>query len=75
MQKKQSWEDIDETLAKQPKIRMPNRRALAMWSSFDLARFRGGEEDWDDWDEEERGRAGDEDPKLDCNLSEYFCEF
>ena len=54
MRKKQSWADIDETLAKQPKIRMPNRRALAMWSSFDLARFRGGEEDWDDWEDRKR---------------------
>ena len=54
MQKKQSWGDIEETLKNQPRIRLPDRRALALWGSFELARFRGSNEDWEDWEDRKR---------------------
>ena len=47
MRKKLSWADIDETIKKDPKVKLPNRRALTLWNGFDLSRFRGVEDDWE----------------------------
>ena len=46
MRKKLSWADIEETIKKVPKVKLPNRRALTLWNGFDLSRFKGVEEDW-----------------------------
>ena len=45
MRKKLSWADIEETIKKDPKVKLPDRRALTLWNGFDLSRFRGVEED------------------------------
>ena len=42
-----TWAGIDE---KQPKIKLPDRRALMLWNSFDLSHFRASEENWEDWE-------------------------
>ena len=46
-------------LKNQPRVRLPDRRSLPVWNSFELARSRRAEEDWEDWevrkrDEQER---------------------
>ena len=45
-----SWSDIDRDIATQPKIKLPDRRFLNLWSSYDLWQFRAAEEDWKDWE-------------------------
>jgi len=45
-----TWAAIDEDIAKQPKIKLPDRRALMLWNSFDLSHFRASEENWEDWE-------------------------
>ena len=45
-----TWAAIDEDIAKQPKIKLPDRRALLLWNSFDLSHFRASEENWEDWE-------------------------
>ena len=46
MRKKLSWADIEETIKKDPKSKLPDGWALTLWNGFDIARFRGVEEDW-----------------------------
>ena len=45
-----TWAAIDEDIAKQPKIKLPDRRASMLWNSFDLSHFRASEENWEDWE-------------------------
>ena len=45
-----SWSDIDRDIATQPTIKLPDRRFLNMWNSYDLSQFRAAEEDWQDWE-------------------------
>ena len=45
-----TWSDIDRDIANQPTIKLPDRRFLNLWNSYDLAQFRGAEEDWQDWE-------------------------
>ena len=33
----------------QPKVKLPDRRFLNLWNSYDLSQFRAAEEDWQDW--------------------------
>ena len=40
-------DNIDETIRKDPKVKLPDRRALTLWNGFDLSRFRGVEDDWE----------------------------
>ena len=47
MLKKLSWADIEETIKKDRKVKLPDRRALTLWNGFDLSRFRGVEDDWE----------------------------
>ena len=56
MRKKQTWGDIEETLRKDPRIRLPDRRALTMWNSFELARFRGVDEEFEEFEDRKRDR-------------------
>ena len=48
MHKKLSWADIDEQLASKKKIKLPDRRSLTLYNSFDIARFRGEPEMWEE---------------------------
>ena len=48
--------DAEEVIRTQPKIKLPNRRHIALWSSPELGQFRGVSEDLDA-DEERRHRA------------------
>ena len=43
-----SWADIDAELASNKKIKPPDRRALILFNSFDIARFRGVREEWEE---------------------------
>ena len=45
-----SWSDIDRDIATQPTIKLPDRRFLNLWNSYDLSQFRSAEEDWKDWE-------------------------
>ena len=54
MRKKQTWADIEETLKNDPRIRLPDSRALTMWNSFELARFRGVDEDLEEFEDRKR---------------------
>ena len=45
-----SWSDIDRDIATQPKVKLPDRRFLNLWNSYDLSQFRAAEEDWRDWE-------------------------
>jgi len=54
MRKKQTWADIEETLKNDPRIMLPDRRALTMWNSFELARFRGVDEDFEEFEDRKR---------------------
>ena len=45
-----TWAGIDEDIAKQPKIKLPDRRSLMLWNSFDLSHFKASEENWEDWE-------------------------
>ena len=45
-----SWSDIDRDVATQPTIKLPDRRFLNLWNSYDLSQFRSAEEDWKDWE-------------------------
>ena len=45
-----SWSDIDRDIATQPKVKLPDRRFLNLWNSYDLSQFRAAEEDWQDWE-------------------------
>ena len=47
MRKKLSWADIEETIKKDPNVKLPNRRALTLWNGVDLSHFWGVEEDWE----------------------------
>ena len=40
LQKALTFADIDYDIALQPRIKLPDRRALVLWNSFDLAHFR-----------------------------------
>ena len=48
MRKKLSWADIDAELASNKKIKLPDRRALILFNLFDIARFRGAPEEWEE---------------------------
>jgi hypothetical protein len=48
MHKKLSWADIDSELASNKKIKLPDRRSLTLFNSFDIARFRGEPEMWEE---------------------------
>ena len=54
MRKKQTWADIEETLKNDPRILLPDRRALTMWNSFELARFRGADEETEEFEDRKR---------------------
>ena len=62
MRKALTWSDIDRDIATQPKVKLPDRRFLNLWSSYELSQFRAAEEDWRDWeaqkDEVTRGQLG-----------------
>ena len=45
-----SWSDIDRDIATQPTIKLPDRRFLNLWNSYDLSQFRSAEVDWKDWE-------------------------
>ena len=45
-----SWSDIDRDIAPQPKVKLPDRRFLNLWNSYDLSQFKAAEEDWQDWE-------------------------
>jgi len=47
MRKKLSWADFEEAIKKDPKTKLPDRRALTLWNGFELSRFRAVEEDWE----------------------------
>jgi len=47
MHKTLSWADIDAELASKKKIKLPDRRSLTLFNSFDIARFRGEPEMWE----------------------------
>ena len=61
-----SWSDIDRDIATQPTIKLPDRRFLNLWNSYDLSQFRSAEEDWKDWearkDEATKPRSGVPEP-------------
>ena len=46
MRNKLSWANIEDAIKKDPKMKLPDRRALTLWNGFELSRFRGVEEDW-----------------------------
>ncbi len=48
--------DAEEVIRNQPKIKLPDRRQIALWNSPELGQFRGVSEDLDA-DEERRHRA------------------
>ena len=50
MRKALTWSDIDRDIATQPKVKLPDRRFLNLWNSYDLSQFRAAEEDWQDWE-------------------------
>jgi hypothetical protein len=45
MHKKLTLKDIDYILAKDKKVKLPDRRWLQKWNSFDIQNFRGFNED------------------------------
>ena len=47
LRKKLSCADIEEGIKKDPKVKLPNRKTMTLWNSFDISRFRGVEEDWE----------------------------
>jgi len=56
MQKKLSFEDIDYILSHQKKVKLPDRRFLHVWDSFDVQNFRGFNEDAEEY-EKNRNQA------------------
>ena len=54
MHKKQSFAEVEETLKNDPRVRLPDRRALTLWNSFELARFRGADEDAEEFEDRKR---------------------
>ena len=51
MHKKQTFAEVEETLKNDPRVRLPDRRALTIWNSFELARFRGVNKDAEDFED------------------------
>ena len=50
MHKKLTFADIDDILANQKKVKLPDRRWLQVWNSFDVQKFRGYAEDAEEYE-------------------------
>ena len=50
MKKKLTFEDIDYILSHQKKVKLPDRRFLHVWDSFDVQNFRGFNADAEEYE-------------------------
>ena len=50
MRHKMSFEDINYTLSHQKTVKLPDRRWLHVWNSFDIQNFRGYAEDAEEYE-------------------------